>query len=282
LGIKNQFFCAALSLDLVSPARYVICVFYLDSNRPGEGPNIIFQHILLQAVQSDSLFGSGIFSYIPRTSPFALAILVILLIFSLLSWTIIVRKWLTFRAIAHQSRAFVALFRKSSRLSEVGSASELYRKTPLSGLFHAGYQELNQQIQSLPQGTANPHPVLTERNITGIQRTLQRASAAELSVLERSMSWLATTGAVTPFIGLLGTVVGIISAFEGLGMEKTASIQAVAPGISEALVATAAGLFAAIPAVVAYNQFIAHIKNIASEMDDFSSEFLNIVERSFS
>jgi biopolymer transport protein TolQ len=103
-----------------------------------------------------------------------------------------------------------------------------------------------------------------------------------LSVLEKSMSWLATTGSVTPFIGLLGTVVGIISAFEGLGFEKTASIQAVAPGIAEALFATAGGLFAAIPAVIAYNQFIAYIKRIGSEMDDFSSEFLNIVERSFS
>lgn len=239
--------------------------------------------MLLQVPQSDGVFGSGLLSYIPKTSGFALSILLILLIFSLLSWTIIVRKWLTFRAIDQQSRAFVAVFRKSSRLSEVGSASELYRKTPLSGLFTAAYQELNAQIQSLPGGSAsNPHPVMSERNISGIQRTLQRASAAELSALEKSMSWLATTGAVTPFIGLLGTVVGIISAFQGLGLEKTASIQAVAPGIADALIATAAGLFAAIPAVIAYNQFIAHIKNIASEMDDFSSEFLNIVERSFS
>jgi biopolymer transport protein TolQ len=239
---------------------------------------------LLQESQGAPLFGQGVFSYIPQTSPFALSILVILLIFSLLSWTIIVRKWLTFREIERQSRGFVAVFRKSTRLSEVGSASELYTKTPLSGLFNAGYQELNTQIQSLPGGgsAGNPHPVLSERNINGIQRTLQRASAAELSVLENSMSWLATTGAVTPFIGLLGTVVGIISAFQGLGLEKTASIQAVAPGISEALIATAAGLFAAIPAVIAYNQFLAKIKNIAGEMDDFSSEFLNIVERSFS
>lgn len=193
------------------------------------------------------------------------------------------RKWLTFRAVDQQSRAFVAVFRKSSRLSEVDSASELYRKTPLAGLFNAAYHELNAQIQSLPGGSgSNPHPVMSERNLSGIQRTLQRASAAELSALEKSMSWLATTGAVTPFIGLLGTVVGIISAFQGLGLEKTASIQAVAPGIADALIATAAGLFAAIPAVIAYNQFIAHIKNIASEMDDFSAEFLNIVERSFS
>jgi biopolymer transport protein TolQ len=96
------------------------------------------------------------------------------------------------------------------------------------------------------------------------------------------MSWLATTGSVTPFIGLLGTVAGIINAFEGLGLEKTASIQAVAPGIADALFTTAAGLFAAIPAVIAYNQFLTRIKNVAAEMDDFSSEFLNLVERSFS
>ena len=123
---------------------------------------------------------------------------------------------------------------------------------------------------------------MTDRQFIGIQRALQRASTAELSLIERSMSWLATTGSVTPFIGLLGTVVGIINAFTSLGFEKTASIQAVAPGIAEALFTTAAGLFAAIPAVIAYNHFIARMKNIASEMDDFSAEFLNLVERSFS
>jgi len=209
------------------------------------------------------------------------------LVFSLLSWTIIVRKWLTFRQIDRQSQAFIDYFRKRSRLSEVSAAGDLYRRTPLSGLFAAAYQELNAQIQSLKNkegGTSsNPGPlVLGERNILGIQRALQRAATAELSILEKSMSWLATTGSVTPFIGLLGTVAGIISAFEGLGFEKTASIQAVAPGIADALFTTAAGLFAAIPAVIAYNQFLTRIKNIGAEMDDFSSEFLNLVERSFS
>jgi len=217
-------------------------------------------------------------------SPFAEVILALLLLFSLLSWTIIFRKWLTFRQIEHQSRGFVAIFRKSARLSEVNVACEHYRRTPLSGIFTAAYQELNAQLQSskTKEGTGNPgHPVLTERHLAGIQRSLQRAATAEISVLERNMSWLATTGAVTPFIGLLGTV-GIINAFHQLGLVKTASIQAVAPGISEALVATAAGLFAAIPAVIAYNQFIHGIKNIAAEMDDFSIELLNLVERSFS
>jgi biopolymer transport protein TolQ len=207
--------------------------------------------------------------------------LLLLLAFSLLSWTIILRKWSTFRTIGPKSHAFVAVFRNSARLSEVSSASELYRSTPLSGIFSAGYRELNAQIQA--SNSPNPgHPILGERQIAGIQRSLQRASAAELSVLEKGLSWLATTGAVAPFIGLLGTVVGIISAFRGLGLEGTASIQAVAPGIAEALIATAAGLFAAIPAVIAYNQFVARMKEIGAEMDDFSSEFINLVERSFS
>jgi biopolymer transport protein TolQ len=222
-----------------------------------------------------------LFGLLAKTSGFALTILFLLLAFSLLSWTIILRKWLTFRHISHKNQAFLAFFRKTARLSEVGSACELYRGAPLSGVFSAGYQELNAQIQTL-SGHNPDRPVLGDRNIVGIERVLQRASAAELSVLEKSMSWLATTGAVTPFIGLLGTVVGIISAFEGLGLEKTASIQAVAPGIADALIATAAGLFAAIPAVIAYNQFLSRIKIIAAELDDFTSEFLNLVERSFS
>jgi biopolymer transport protein TolQ len=211
----------------------------------------------------------------------AQVILLLLLIFSVFSWTIILRKWLTYRQIGHKNQAFVSFFRKTPRLSEVNSACEHYRGTPLSGVFSAGYQELNAQIQNIK--SQNPdHPVLQDRHIEGIQRALQRAAAAELTVLENNMSWLATTAAVTPFIGLLGTVVGIISAFRGLGFEKTASIQAVAPGISEALVATAVGLAAAIPAVIAYNQFVSKMKKIGTAMDDFALELLNLIERSFS
>jgi len=231
--------------------------------------------------------GSGaLFTWVSRDSPFGLAILAALGIFSLLSWTIILRKWLTFRVIERRTGQFVAFFRRSARLSEVHNASEHYRGTPLAGMFTAAYQELNAQLESVKaksgEAPSNPgHVALSERNVAGIKRALERAAAAELSVLERSMSWLATTASVTPFIGLLGTVVGIISAFQGLGLEKTASIQAVAPGIAGALIATAAGLFAAIPAVIAYNQFVHRIKNVAAEMDDFAAEFLNLVERSF-
>ncbi len=236
------------------------------------------------AFQAESPGTGGIIGLIFRMGLFADVILAVLLIFSLISWTIMLRKWLTFRNIERHSRGFIAIFRKSARLSEVNLACEHYRGTPLSGVFTAAYQELNAQLQSskAKESSGNPgHPVLTERNLASIQRSIQRAATAEVSVLERNMSWLATTGSVTPFVGLLGTVVGIINAFQGLGLEKTASIQAVAPGIAEALVATAAGLFAAIPAVIGYNQFIHGIKNIASEMDDFSTELINLVERSF-
>ncbi len=245
------------------------------------GTDIIALNVVLIETVAAAPFGGSFFGLLSHISGFAWIILLLLLLFSLLSWSIIFRKWLTFKQVGQKSQAFVDMFRKSARLSEVASACALYRGTPLSGIFTAGYQELNTTIQSL--NPKNPdHPVLTDRQLIGIQRALQRASTAELSLIERSMSWLATTGAVTPFIGLLGTVVGIINAFTSLGFEKTASIQAVAPGIAEALFTTAAGLFAAIPAVIAYNHFIARIKNIASEMDDFSAEFLNLVERSFS
>jgi biopolymer transport protein TolQ len=235
--------------------------------------------LALQAPSSDPV-GSSFWSLLGQASGFAFAILIILFLFSLMSWTLIFQKWKTFKKIRHQSQEFIALFRRSSRLSEVEAACGYYHATPLSGVFSAGYQELNAQIQTLKPQQSN-HPVLADRNITGIQRSLQRAAAAELSILEKNMSWLATTGSVTPFIGLLGTVVGIIHSFIGLGLEKTASIQAVAPGIAEALIATAAGLFAAIPAVIAYNNFLGKIKVTASEVDDFSMEFINLVERSF-
>jgi biopolymer transport protein TolQ len=237
--------------------------------------------MLLLQVPSAAPAGSSIWALFSQASGFAFVILILLILFSLFSWTIIIRKWMTFRQIKSRNQAFIEFFRKSPRLSEVGSACDQYRGSSLPGIFIAGYQELNAQIQALkPQQSSAP--VLSDRNLVGIQRALQRAAAAELSILEKSLSWLATTGSVSPFIGLLGTVVGIINAFNGLGMEKTASIQAVAPGIAEALIATAAGLFAAIPAVIAYNHFISNMKSIAAEMDDFSMEFLNLIERSFS
>jgi biopolymer transport protein TolQ len=206
-------------------------------------------------------------------------VLLILLAFSLFSWTIILKKTLVFREVERQSLTFYDRFRSSESLSELYRESERYPKSPLAGIYRTGYEELSHQVQ---KGRAAVAEQTTIKSLNGFERSLHKAAASEMTALEQSLSWLATTGAVTPFIGLFGTVVGIINAFEGLGEGATTTIQAVAPGISEALVATAAGLFAAIPAVIAYNQFLNRLKVFGAEMDDFSTEFLNLVERNFS
>lgn len=232
-------------------------------------------------------FAGDLWGLVLASDPIAQIILLILFAFSIFSWSIIIRKHLTFRKVQKESGYFIELFRKSNKLSEVQSACPGLKFSPLPSIFLAGFKELNTQIKVAGARGKNPDvesehgPRYTIHSIEGIRRALQRAAAAELTVLERSMPWLATTASVTPFIGLLGTVLGIIEAFHGLGLEKATTVQAVAPGISAALIATAAGLFAAIPAVVYYNLFVGHLKTFGAEMDDFSMEFLNLIERNF-
>ncbi len=217
------------------------------------------------------------------SSPLSKAVLIILLFFSVYSWAIIFKKYSAFRKLRRDSETFIRMFRKSRRFSEISTACESLRNTPLVEVFLAGYEELEAQLMTEPKGTHNPGThTPTLKTINVIQRALSRASSVELTKLERNLSWLATTASVAPFIGLFGTVLGIISAFTGLGTEGTATIRAVAPGIAEALIATAAGLFAAIPAVIGYNYFIHQLKEFGSAMDDFSLEFLNLMERTFS
>jgi biopolymer transport protein TolQ len=215
----------------------------------------------------------------------AAAVLVLLLGFSVLSWGIILNKWITFRKVSRQSEQFYSLFAKSPRLSDVYNVVDHYPLSPLAGVFKRGYEELQQQIRS--NNPIERGPTQSIRNRPGIsaikpiERVLQKSAVAEMTTLESSLSWLATTGSVAPFIGLFGTVVGIIDAFYGLGSSATTTIQAVAPGISAALVATAAGLFAAIPAVIGYNQLLQRLKVFGAEIDDFSMEFLNVIETNF-
>ncbi len=213
-------------------------------------------------------------------------VLVVLAIFSIVSIGIILRKSFTLGRVRRQSEAFIKLFHRTGKLSEIAAVSASFEDSPLASIFQAGYEELNNQIRAAnykgaSQPTVGVQEGTTIKSIEGIRRALQRASSAELTVLERSLNWLATIGSTSPFIGLFGTVIGIINAFQGLGAEKTTTIQAVAPGIAEALVTTAAGLFAAIPAVIAYNHYVSQLRTISAEMDDFSLEFLNLVERNF-
>jgi biopolymer transport protein TolQ len=242
-------------------------------------------------VHSLALLAQGaeidLFKLILASSIISKAVLLLLLFFSVFSWAIIFKKYVVIRKLRRDSETFIRMFRKSKRFSEISTACESLRNTPLVEVFLAGYEELETQL--LPDGRGqNPGPTAgtahspTLKTINIIQRALSRASSVELTKLERNMSWLATTASVAPFIGLFGTVLGIITAFTGLGAEGTATIRAVAPGIADSLIATAAGLFAAIPAVIGYNYFVHQIKEFGSAMDDFSLEFLNLMERTFS
>src|SRR5579862_1233961 len=182
-----------------------------------------------------AVVGGEIIDLVGETGPVAKVVLLLLLIFSLVSWAIILSKWSVLRRARVQSGRFVRAFRRAQRLQDVNAVSEQFRPSPLVGVFHAGFREFERQMGS-SGGLRNP---------LAVQRAMQIASSEEMTRFERNLPWLAITGAVTPFIGLFGTVWGIIDAFHGLGTSSTATLRAVAPGISEALITTAAGLVAA-------------------------------------
>lgn len=211
------------------------------------------------------VIGGEITNLIWQSGPVAKAVLVILLFFSILSWAIILSRWSLLSRARVQSARFLRAFRKAQRFQDISAVAEQFKPSPLVAVFEGGYEEVRRQGGN--------------RNLTAVQRAMQISSSEELTRLERRMPWLAITGAVTPFIGLFGTVWGIIDAFHGLGTAGAATLRAVAPGISEALITTAAGLFAAIPAVIFYNLFANDVREFGSRMDDFSLEMLNAVER---
>jgi len=217
-----------------------------------------------------------IWQLLADTGLVARIVLFLLLAFSVLSWAIIFHKHRSFKAARRDSREFLRIFRQSKKLSDIRASCKNLKASPLVEVFLAGYREIESQAVA---GENPGKPRI--RSLDSVHRALQIAASAELTRMEQWLSWLATTGSVTPFIGLFGTVWGIIDAFRGLGTAGTASLRSVAPGISEALVTTAAGLFAAIPAVVAYNQFVQRIKEFGALMDDFALEFLNMTERHF-
>ncbi len=234
------------------------------------------------AVPPEGGVGGGLLRLVLRSSPVAQFVLLVLAIFSVVSWGVTLYKLWTFRRAGRQSAAFLDVFRKSNRFSEVQAVCKSLADSPLVGIFQAGYAELNSQLRQAGGGAADgaaSRPTL--RSVQALDRALLRASALEVGKLEDRVPFLATTASITPFIGLFGTVWGIMTAFERIGRIGSTSLGVVAPGIAEALIATAAGLFAAIPAVYFYNHFAQRVKLFASEMDDFSLEFLNIAERNF-
>jgi biopolymer transport protein TolQ len=217
-----------------------------------------------------------------EASPLTYVVLVVLLVFSVVSWGIVLYKAWAFRRIERQTATFLDVFRRSTKFSEVQAVCKSLEGSPLVGMFQAGYAELNLQLRQ--SGTGSPESSQarpTLKSLAAVDRALLRATSAEVNKLEKRVPFLATTASITPFIGLFGTVWGIMSAFSNIGSQGSTDLAVVAPGIAEALIATAAGLAAAIPAVYFYNHFTTKVKTYASEMDDFALEFLNIAERNF-
>lgn len=203
-------------------------------------------------------------------------VLIILLAFSVLSWAIIIYKYSIIRKMERESIAFLDFFWSKKQFTPIFEACVDYKFTPLSRLFAAGYNELMQVRIPKKDAALSQFNV---REFDSIQRSLKKTMSNEIGRMEKAVAFLATTGNTTPFIGLFGTVWGIMNSFRGIGLKGSASLAVVAPGISEALIATAMGLIAAIPAVVAYNHFVTRINRMAVEMENFAGDFLNIVER---
>jgi biopolymer transport protein TolQ len=216
-----------------------------------------------------AVIGSEVIDLVVQSGPVAKMVLLVLLAFSVLSWALILSKWSLLKRARIQSGRFVRAFRKSQRIQDVAMVAGQFRPSPLVGVFEGALEEYRRQV-GMTGTFGNP---------VAVQRAMQIASSEEISRLERNLPWLATTGAVTPFVGLFGTVWGIIDAFHGLGTAGAATLRAVAPGISEALITTAAGLVAAIPAVIAYNLITHSIRDFAARTDDFAMEVMNAVER---
>ncbi|MEZ5285442.1 MAG: MotA/TolQ/ExbB proton channel family protein [Vicinamibacterales bacterium] len=211
-------------------------------------------------------------------------VLIILLLFSVVAWAVIAAKLAAFRKVESQTSRFIQVFRTSAKFSDVQSVCPSLAASPLVGMFLAGYAELNAQLRHPAPGSGSPGSTAarpTLKSLAAVDRALLRASSSEVGKLEKNVTFLATTASITPFIGLFGTVWGIMSAFTNIGSQGSTDLSVVAPGIAEALIATAAGLFAAIPAVYFYNHLTTKVKGYATEMDDFALEFLNISERNF-
>ncbi|MGA7989953.1 MAG: MotA/TolQ/ExbB proton channel family protein [Thermoanaerobaculia bacterium] len=211
----------------------------------------------------------------------AKGVLVVLAIFSLVSWAIIIGKSWSFSRAARSSRTFLVHFRKSRKFADVLGICDRCEPSPLVGIFRAGYAELDQQVKDGREVAPADSGRLFVKSLASIERALERAAGVETTRLTRGLSFLATTASATPFIGLFGTVMGILISFSQIASKGSTSIVVVAPGIAEALINTAAGLVAAVPALIAYNNYSARVRAARAEMRDFALEFMNLAERHF-
>jgi biopolymer transport protein TolQ len=226
----------------------------------------------------------GSFGEIVSTSgPVGLLVLAVLFLLSVIGWAIIFQKALQFRAISRDTARFLKAYRESRRFSLVSAAAKRARSSPLARVYLGGFQEMSATGGTLPDamdGQLDPgEEALSPERLESVQRAMRRVQASEIERMEHYLAFLATTASAGPFIGLFGTVVGIINSFHAIGTQGSASLAVVAPGIAEALIATAAGLLAAIPAVIGYNYFVGRVRHWSTEMDNFALEFANLTER---
>jgi biopolymer transport protein TolQ len=224
---------------------------------------------------------SNVLDPILQAGPLARFVLGVLLFFSVICWALIVEKWWEFRAIKRDAKGFTRAFREGRRFSLIYGAAKKFRSSPLAQLYAAAGLELSSVYGGVDQVDAalEDGEGLSRDALDAAHRAMRRATEIEVTRMERYLPFLATTASAAPFIGLFGTVVGIMSAFHGIGAQGSASLAVVAPGISEALIATAAGLGAAIPAVMGYNFFINRTRRLATEMDGFTLDLVNIFAR---
>jgi biopolymer transport protein TolQ len=224
----------------------------------------------------------GVLDLVLNAGPVGKFVLVVLLVFSIVSWALIVEKWWEFRRVRRESMRFLRAFREARRVSGALGAAKRYRESPLGHLYLAACQEI---AGGAPGAEALEHVIedadedVTTERLQAMDRSMRRVAAGEIARMERYLPFLATTASSAPFIGLFGTVWGVMTAFHGIGQQGSANLAVVAPGISEALIATAFGLGAAIPAVMGYNYFVNQTKRWATEMDGFSLELLNVFSR---
>jgi biopolymer transport protein TolQ len=244
---------------------------------------------------------TSVFSLLGQSGPVVTAVLLMLVGFSVITWTIIVQKYASFKNSSRHTGKFLEVFWGSRSLDTIFAESKKYGSSPISKLFQSGYAELQKIVEfekykkdRKDKGSMATTTVQTSSTpisssdwkfelsgLDNVMRALNRAQNAESTRFERRIPFLATTGSTAPFIGLFGTVWGIMNAFQGIGTKGSASLAVVAPGIAEALIATAVGLAAAIPAVMGYNFFLSRMKVMRTEMDNFCSDFLNIIKRNF-
>ena len=230
-------------------------------------------------------FNGSLFDMVIHAGFVVQLVLLLLLIFSVVSWAIILMKYFNIKKVVRENELFLSIYMRGTKLSEIFPEAKKFRYSALAEIFRAGYAELAKVAKTArgnPSGKDAPEAAGQGIEIAGIdnvERAMNRASGTEAGKLETALGFLATTGSASPFLGLFGTVWGIMDTFKGIGARGSATLAVVAPGISEALIATAAGLAAAIPAVIFYNYYLNRIKTMTLEMDNFASELLNIVER---